>query len=406
MCLEKPCVAMAVKVQEYVGMVANRAQESLAGIRITRAYAQERAEVESFERVGREAVARNLGMARLTSIYIPTLQIIVQMISLIVLCYGGALVVERVISIGQFVQFMLYTSLLVYPMIELGSVIGFYERAKASAARINEVMAIEPTIQSRGEETVHHEIFGAIEFRNLTLTYQGAQTTILKGINLRIAPGQVVALLGAVGAGKSTLISLVPRVLEAEVGSVFIDGRSIKEIPLEALRASIGYVPQESFLFSETVAENIAFGTANATQEEIERAAAESELAKDVEEFPQGYNTVIGERGITLSGGQKQRLAIARALIRRPRILLLDDALSSVDTDTEEKILDHLRQIRNCTCLIISHRVSTVRHADLIVILEEGRIVERGSHAELLALGGFYARLCERQALEEELVAS
>lgn len=396
----------AVKVQEYVGAVANRAQESLTNIRLTRAYAQEAAEVERFKRVSREAVERNLGLARLTSVYVPTLQFIVQTVSLLVLCYGGVLVVRGLISVGQFVQFMLYTAFLVYPMIELGSVVSFYERARVSMNRIHEVMSAESVTRADGGPEGRPAIKGAIEFRDLTFTYPGAREPALEGINLRVEPGQMVALLGAVGSGKSTLLALVPRVLAAEPGQVLIDGRPVEQVPLDALRAAIGYVPQESFLFSETVADNIAFGAEDATPERVERAAADAALAGDIEEFPQRYATVLGERGLTLSGGQKQRLAIARALIRRPRILLLDDALSAVDADTEETILANLRRVaRGCTSIVTSHRVSTVRQADLILILEGGRVVERGRHEELLALGGRYAQLCKRQALEEELVA-
>jgi len=397
----------AMKVQEYVGLIANRAQESLAGIRITRAYTREQAEIERFTEVSREAVKRSVGLAKLTSIYVPTLQFIVQTVSLLVLCFGGILVVGNDLSIGQFVQFMLYTSLLVYPMVELGSVVSFFERARVSMGRINEVMSIDPVVCA-GPNSFHQSSGnGAIEFRNLTFTYKGSTEPALRDINLLIQPGQIVAILGAVGSGKSTLMSLIPRVQEAESGQVFIDGERIEEIPLAALRAGIGYVPQESFLFSESVADNISFGVEHATPDEIEQAAADSELARDIKDFPQGYKTVIGERGITLSGGQKQRLAIARALIRRPRILLLDDALSAVDTYTEESILQNLRRIMsNCTSVVISHRVSTVKHADLILIMQDGRIVERGTHNQLLAQGAFYASLCERQALEEELVAS
>jgi ATP-binding cassette, subfamily B, multidrug efflux pump len=397
----------AMEVQEYVGMIANRAQESLASIRITRAYTQEQAEIERFTEVSREAVKRNLGLAGLTSIYVPTLQLIVQTVSLLVLCFGGLLVVGNNLSIGQFVQFMLYTSLLVYPMVELGSVVSFFERARVSMGRINEVMSVEP-VACADPDTFHQSAgTGAIEFRNLTFTYKGTTVPVLRDINLLIQQGQIVAIVGAVGSGKSTLMSMIPRVLEAESGQVLIDGERIEEIPLAALRSRIGYVPQESFLFSESVADNISFGAEHATAGEIEQAAADSELAQDIEGFPQGYQTVLGERGITLSGGQKQRLAIARALIRRPRILLLDDALSAVDTYTEDNILQNLRRIMsNCTGVVISHRVSTVKHADLILMMQEGRIVERGTHNELLARGALYASLCERQALEEELVAS
>ena len=274
-------------------------------------------------------------------------------------------------------------------------------------SRINEVMSIEPVVCAGPNSAHQSPTTGAIEFRNLTFTYKGTAEPVLRDINLQIQPGQMVAILGAVGSGKSTLMSLIPRVQEAESGQVLIDGERIEEIPLADLRAGIGYVPQESFLFSESVADNISFGVEHATPDEIEQAAADAELARDVKDFPQGYQTIIGERGITLSGGQKQRLAIARALIRRPRILLLDDALSAVDTYTEESILQNLRRIMsNCTSVVISHRVSTVKHADLILIMQNGRIIERGTHNQLLAQGAFYASLCERQALEEELVAS
>jgi ATP-binding cassette subfamily B multidrug efflux pump len=399
--------ARAGEVQEYVGMVANRAQESLSNVRVTRAYTQERSEIEGFEGVNREAVARNIRLARLTSLFTPTLQFIVETGALLVLCGGGALVVKGVITIGQFVQFTIYTGFLIYPMIELGSVISVFQRAKVSMGRIDEVMSAEPARSVARGAAGDVKLAGEIEFRDLTFSYPGADEPVLKGINLHVAPGQTVGILGVIGSGKSTLMQLVPRLLDAASGQVLIDGRPAEEIPLEVLRAAIGYVPQESFLFSETLAGNISFGLETATREEIERAAAEAELEKEIETAPQGYATVLGERGITLSGGQKQRLAIARALIRRPRILLLDDALSSVDTYTEEQILKNLRRLmRSCTILLISHRISTVKHADSIVILENGSIVERGTHHELLAHGGVYAGLYEKQMLEEELQAS
>lgn len=399
--------ARAGEVQEYVSMVANRAQESLSNVRVTRAYTQERSEIEGFEGVNREAVARNIRLARLTSLFTPTLQFITETGSLLVLCVGGALVIKGVMTIGQFVQFVIYTGFLIYPMIELGSVISVFQRAKVSMGRIDEVMSVEPARSAARGGAGDVEIAGEIEFRGLTFSYPGADEPVLKGVNLRVAPGQTVGILGAIGSGKTTLMQLVPRLLDAAPGQVFIDGHPVEEIPLEVLRAAIGYVPQESFLFSETLADNISFGLETAAVEEIERAAADAELAKDIEAAPQGYATVLGERGITLSGGQKQRLAIARALIRRPRILLLDDSLSSVDTYTEEQILKNLRRLmRSCTILLISHRISTVKHADSIVILESGSIVEQGTHHELLARGGVYAGLYDKQVLEEELQAS
>ena len=395
------------RVQEYFGTVSNRAQESLAGVRVIRAYTQERAEMASFRRVNREFVDRNLGLIRLSGVFHPILQFFIGLGFIAVLWYGGGLVIGGSITIGDFVKFSLYLGLLVWPMIALGWVINIFQRGMASMGRMNQIMSIEPAIADTAGAGDIKEIEGEIEFRNLTFAYGGAGRASLKDVNLRIPAGRTVAFVGAVGSGKSTLMNLVPRLLDAEPGQVLIDGRPIREIPLKVLRSSIGYVPQETFLFSETIAENIAFGVESATEKEIEEAAGQAGIAEDILEFPKGFQTLVGERGITLSGGQKQRTAIARALIRRPRILILDDALSSVDTYTEEKILKHLRRImRGRTSLIVSHRVSTVKDADLIVVLEDGLIAERGTHDELIAHGGLYAELYEKQLLEEELAAS
>jgi ATP-binding cassette, subfamily B, multidrug efflux pump len=395
------------KVQEYFGTVSNRAQESLAGVRVIRAYAQERAEIESFKDVNHEFVNRNLKLIRLSGVFHPILQSFIGLGFIAVLWFGGGLVVDGKISIGQFVQFTLYLGYLVWPMIALGWVINIFQRGMASMGRMHQIMSIDPAIRDSEDSLGVDAIVGEIEFRHLTLTYGEARVPALKDINLHIRAGQTVAFVGAVGSGKSTLMNLITRLLDAEPGQVLIDGRPIRDIPLSVLRSSIGYVPQETFLFSETIAGNIAFGVDNATHEEIERAATEAGIAEDILEFPQGFETLVGERGITLSGGQKQRTAIARALIRRPRILILDDALSSVDTYTEERILGHLRRImRGRTSLLVSHRVSTVKDADLIVVLEDGRIAERGSHDALVSQGGIYAELYEKQLLEEELAAT
>jgi ATP-binding cassette subfamily B multidrug efflux pump len=395
------------KVQNYFGIVSNRAQESLSGVRVIRAYTQELAEVESFKRVNHQFVDHNLGLIKVSAVFQPILQFCIGLGFIAVLWFGGRLTISGRITIGQFVEFMLYLGYLAWPMIALGWVINLFQRAMASMGRINAIFEVKPAINDDAADTSITEIQGEIEFRDLTFAYAGSGEPVVKDINLRIAPGQTIALVGAVGSGKSTIMNLITRLLDAAPGQVLIDGRPIQEIPLKVLRSSIGYVPQETFLFSDTIADNVAFGVENAAPDEIERAAEEAGIAEDIKEFPKGFQTLVGERGITLSGGQKQRVTIARALIRRPRILILDDALSSVDTYTEERILGHLRRImRGRTSLISSHRISTVKDADLIIVLDDGRIVERGTHDELIATGGLYNELYEKQLLEEELAAS
>lgn len=393
----------AISVQASVVRLANLIQESLSSVRVTRAYRQERSQVAAFEGLSRECVEQNIKLARLSGMFTPTLQTIVQVGALGVLCFGGGLVVSGTLSIGHFVQFMLYLGLLVYPMIELGGVITLFQRARVSMSRIDEVMSAK--IPRRGSGKASAPVVGEIEFRGVTFTYPGAGEPALKEVSFRIPAGGVAAILGPVGSGKSTLLNIIPRLLEPDSGEVLLDGRDVRELPIEELRAAIGYVPQESFLFSRSIADNIAFGGEGASEEEIRRAAADAELAGAVEKFQNGWETVVGERGATLSGGQRQRLAIARALVRQPRILLLDDALSSVDINTERSIMRNLRRVaRNCTTVLTSHRTSSLRDADLIVVMQDWRIVEHGTHEKLLELGGYYARIHRMQALEEELV--
>ena len=400
----------STQVQEHYGTVSTRAQESLTGVRVIRAYVQEAAEMANFKRVNAELVRRNVRLIHLNSFFTPVVNFIIGLAFVAGVWYGSLLLLRGQLTLGQLFQFTLYLEFLIHPMLQLGLIINLFQRGMASMERLNEVMSVEPSIADSAESgkgDVGVAIKGEIEFRNLTFSYPESEKPALKDINLRIQPGQTVAFVGTVGSGKSTLVSLVPRLLDAPPGQVLIDGRPIHTIPLQKLRAAIGYVPQETFLFSETLAANIAFGDQHASKDKIEQAALEAGLAEDVEEFPQKYATKVGDRGIVLSGGQKQRTALARALIRRPGILIMDDSMSAVDTRTEAKILTHLRRLLvDRTSLIVSHRISTIKNADLIVVLEDGCIVERGTHDELISRSGLYATLYEKQRLEQELTAA
>ena len=414
---------LSERIQAALAMLSARAEENFTGVRVIRAYAQERSEIRKFDEANQDYVSRNIKLIGAWSMFFPALQALIGTTFLIVLWQGGRLVMTNHISLGTLIAFYTFMVQLVFPMIALGWVTNIFQRGAASMGRLNYILEADPKIAdiavpkpeliSGGGGAVRPPsaaaVSGEIDFRNLTFIYPTGENgsvgkPVLRNINLHVPAGSTLAVVGPTGSGKSTLAALVARLWEAPPGTLLIDGRSIRDWPLSELRRAIGYVPQDTFLFSETIAGNIAFGVQDTSPERISEAAQIASIHGDIEEFPNKFETIVGERGITLSGGQKQRTALARAILRDPKILVLDDALSSVDTGTEEKILRGLKDVmRNRTTILISHRCSTVRHADQIIVLRAGEIVERGTHEELLALGGYYADLYQKQLLEEEL---
>ncbi len=391
------------QVQESYSDITSRVHETIAGIRVIQAYVQEEHEIRHFETVNSHYLRKNLKLAVLRGVMWALMMLLFGFALIILLWIGGNAVIAKQISIGDLVAFTAWVGMLSWPMISLGWVLNLIQRASASMNRINEIMDTPPII-SDGDQTDHRikTLRGEIEFKNVNFAYNGKP--VLKNICLHIPAGSTLAIVGPTGSGKSTLVELIPRLIEASSGQVLIDGVDIRRIPLKVLRSHIGFVPQETFLFSETLAENISYGVEGAHPDEIDRVAAISTIRDDLENFPDRYQTVIGERGVNLSGGQKQRTAISRALLRKPKILILDDALSSVDTDTEKKIISSLRaNYFHQTTIMISHRISTIKHADWIIVLNDGEIIEQGQHEQLLAKNGFYATLYQRQLLERAL---
>jgi ATP-binding cassette subfamily B protein len=405
------------KIQEFFSDITARAQENLTGVRVVRAYAREDAEIGRFQELNKQYAAQNLRLVKFAAAMRPMLFFFIGLGFVIIVAVGVPMAVRGEITAGDFTAFILYLQRMIWYLIALGYVVNLYQRGTASLKRFNAILETVPTIKDEENASEQPTIKGKIEFRKLNFTYNGKP--VLQDIDLTIEQGNTVALVGKTGSGKSTLVSLVPRLLDAPDNTIFIDNIPIKQYKIEQLRRAIGFIPQETFLFSESIAGNIAFGIneeepktkkqklKNTNPISVEKSAEIAGLADDIKGFPYKYEQQLGERGITLSGGQKQRTAIARAVMRDPRILILDDSLSAVDTYTEEKILYNLRDIRaDRTTLIVSHRVSTIRDADLICVLHEGKIIERGTHEELLKLGGEYADLYERQLLEEELEAT
>ena len=421
------------RIQAMFSDISAKAQENFSGARLIRAFAQEDAEIASFETANLEYIGRSMHLVRLMAMLWPSLELVLGLGLMITLLVGGHEVVQHRISVGDFAAFNFYMVQLIWPMIAIGWVVNLFQRGTASVIRIDELLKQQPEIvddpalfdrhpERSGAESKDlgaseittaapafptHVIDGSITFRNLSFAYPTGGPEVLDNINLQIPAGSSLAIVGPTGSGKSTLVSLIPRLFDAPDGAILIDDRPIRRYRLADLRRAIGFVPQETYLFSDTIAQNIAFGRPDATAPEILEAATTAHIANEILEFPRGFETLVGERGITLSGGQKQRIAIARAVIRDPRILILDDALASVDTYTEERILAGLREaMRGRTTLFISHRVSTARNADQIAVLVAGRIVELGSHEELIARNGYYTALAEKQQLEEELAVT
>jgi ATP-binding cassette subfamily B multidrug efflux pump len=393
-----------LRVQEAFAGLTDFVQENLSGIRVVKAFVQEEAELAKFMDSNETLVATNMHLVKVWGLFWPLVQYLAGLSFVVVLGYGGKLVVLGDISLGDFVAFTGYLGIAIWPMMAIGWVVNTLQRGMASMDRLNMIFRVKPKITDREDVVEIPGIHGQIEFRNLTFEYPDATSPVLRGITLQVPQGMTLGILGRTGSGKSTLTDLLVRVYDPSPGELLIDGMDITKIPLAILRRDIGYVPQDNFLFSTSIGQNIGFASCEFSREEVEHAAELAGVKDDIEGFPEGFDTLIGERGVTLSGGQKQRVTIARALINDPRILILDDCFSAVDTRTEERILKSLRDVRQGrTTVLISHRISTLKEADEIIVLDEGQVVERGDHESLVAAGGLYAEIHRRQLLEAEL---
>jgi len=392
------------KAQESFSRLTEKTQENFSGIRVIKSFVQETEEIVKFTQANQDYVNKNMSLVRVQAVFHPIVQFISGLSLLIVLSYGGILVIRREITLGDFVAFNSYLGLLTWPMMAIGWVMNILQRGAASMARLNEIFQTTPEIID-DPQVVDPDltlIDGEIEIKHLSFSYPGSNRTVLTDINIHLPIGKTLAIVGKTGSGKTTLVNLLVRLFDTEKGMIQIDGRDIKTFPLEVLRSHIGYVPQDNFLFSTSIKENIAFGIDSFTDEALVKAADDAQILDNIMEFPKQFDTLVGERGVSLSGGQKQRVSIARALIKNPSILILDDSLSAVDTKTEEAVLNRLHEVmKQKTTIIISHRISTIKNADEIIFLEDGKIVERGTHEELVQLQGAYYQMYQKQLLEE-----
>lgn len=394
------------RIQDHLGQLSTLVQENLSGVRIVRAYVQERQQEREFEKLNSAYLDRNMALARTSGLFHPLLMLLTGLGMVIVLWFGGRQVIAGHISVGDFVAFGFYLNMLTWPMISLGWVINLFQRGAASMGRMNAIFAIEPRVHSPERPVRLERVHGEVEFRNVSFRYPGTERCVLKDVSFHIPAGGTVALVGPTGSGKSTTIALLARLYDPDEGEILLDGVPLDRLSLDDVRAAIGMVPQDAFVFSETIAENIALGLPPGEDHEsaIREAAAIAQLDEAIAGFPAGFDTRLGERGVNLSGGQRQRTTLARAIARAPRILVLDDALSAVDTQTETRILEGLKRVMaDRTAVIVSHRVTAVMAADIILVLDDGRIVEQGTHDELVAREGLYASLLRRQMLEDGL---